>query len=84
MNEFYVEIDKKRKKASNLRLQIDNEFQQTKIKDLMKSTMLPCLRQVFEVEKHWLPNKKLENLKIGYQKLRRYLIDQNLKQQRQQ
>ena len=26
MNEFYVEIDKKRKKVGNMRLQIDNEF----------------------------------------------------------
>ena len=32
MNEFYIEIDKKRKKVGNMRLQIDNEFQQTKIK----------------------------------------------------
>ena len=31
-NKFYVEIDKKRKKVGNMRLQIDNEFQQTKIK----------------------------------------------------
>ena len=41
--------------------------------------MLLCLPQVFEAEKHLLPNKKLDNLKKGYQKLRRYLTDQNLK-----
>ena len=33
MNEFYIEIDKKREKVGNMRLQTDNEFQQTKIKD---------------------------------------------------
>ena len=34
MNEYYVEINKKRKKVGNLLGHTDNEFQQTKMKDL--------------------------------------------------
>ena len=41
--------------------------------------MLSCLRQMFEAEKKLLPNKKLENLKKEYRKLKRYLTNQNLK-----
>lgn len=50
-----------------MRLQADNEFQQTKIKDLNKKYNDTCLQQV-----------------NNYQKLRRYLTNQNLKKQRQQ
>ena len=34
MNEYYVEINKKRNKVGNLPEHTDNEFQQTKMKDL--------------------------------------------------
>ena len=34
MNEFYIEIHKKQRKVANMHLQTDNQFHQTKIKDV--------------------------------------------------
>lgn len=53
----------KKEKKINMRLQTDTKFEQTKIKDLNEKITLTCSRQMFVVGNHFLPNKKLKNLK---------------------
>ena len=55
MKLFYDEVKGKRKNKC-VRLQIDNEFQQVKIKDLKITLKCSLLQQ--GVEKHLLPSKK--------------------------
>ena len=62
-----------------MRLQTDTKFEQTKIKYLNDKITLTCSRQMFVVGNHFLPNKKLKNLKNEYQKSSCYLTNQNLK-----
>ena len=45
-----------------MRLQTDLEFNQNKIKQLIRNLMLICSMQKFEEEKLLLQNKKLERI----------------------
>ena len=64
MELFYKEIEQKRNQKEKMRLQVNLEFQQNKIKKLNQNITLKCSVQKFEAEKLLQPNKKLENLKI--------------------
>ena len=60
------EIKNKRKNKS-MRLQVDNEFQQVKIKDLNDKYNIEMFRTSVRGGKAFLQNKNLENLKQEYQ-----------------
>ena len=57
---FYNDIQSKR--IGTMRLQTDLEFNQNKIKQLIRNLMLICSMQKFEEEKLLLQNKKLERI----------------------
>ena len=57
MKLFYDEVKGKRKNKC-VRLQIDNEFQQVKIKDLNDENNIEMFTFQQGVEKHLLPSKK--------------------------
>ena len=57
---FYNYIELKR--TGTMRLQTDLEFNQNKIKQLIRNLMLICSMQKFEEEKLLLQNKKLERI----------------------
>ena len=50
-----------------MRLQVDNEFQQVKIKDLNDKYNIEMFRTSVRGGKAFLQNKNLENLKQEYQ-----------------
>ena len=59
---FYNDVRHKRK-GKIMRLKVDNEFQQVKIKDLNNENNIESLLAQSEVAKHLLLNKKSKNLK---------------------
>ena len=63
MNEFYVEISKKGKKASNMRLQTGNEFQQKKIKDLNERCNVTKFTTSARGGKAFVAEQKIRELK---------------------
>ena len=50
-----------------MRLQVDNEFQEVKIKDLNDQIMEKCLQLLYVEGKLLLQNRKSENLRQEYQ-----------------
>ena len=63
MNELYVEISKKGKKASNMRLQTYNEFQQKKIKDLNERCNVTKFTASVRGGKAFVAEQKIRELK---------------------
>ena len=62
MQHFYDEIKNKRNKKT-MRLQVDNEFQQVKLKDLNDQNNV----EMFTTSVRGGMNKKLENVRQEYQ-----------------
>ena len=84
MNEYYVEINKKRKKVGNLPGHTDNEFQQTKMKVLNDKYNVTMFTNV-QGEKAFVAEQKIkENLKSEYKKSRQFLFKQKQRYHRQQ
>ena len=84
MNEYYVEINKKRKKVGNLPGHTDNEFQQTKMKVLNDKYNVTMFTSV-QGEKAFVAEQKIkENLKSEYKKSRQFLFKQKQRYHRQQ
>ena len=57
LEQFYRDVRGKRK-GKKMKLQVVQDFQQVKIKDLNDLTMLKCSRLLSEVAKHLLLNRK--------------------------
>ena len=58
--QYHVDVQNRRKNK-NMRLQVDNEFQQVMIKDLNDRYNIQCLLLALEGEKHLLQNRKSGN-----------------------
>ena len=66
LEQFFEEVESKRK-GKKMKLQVDQEFQQVKIKDLNKLNNVEMFSTSLRGGKHLLQNKKLENLKQEFQ-----------------
>ena len=66
LEQFFEEVESKRK-GKKMKLQVDQEFQQVKIKDLNKLNNVEMFSTSLRGGKNLLQNKKLENLKREFQ-----------------
>ena len=69
MNEYYVEINKKRKKVGNLPGHTNNEFQRTKMKDLNDKYNVTMFTNV-QGEKAFAAEQKIRELKKRVSKIK--------------
>ena len=67
---FMLKLIKSEKKASNLRLQIDNEFQQTKIKDLNEKYNVTMFTTSVRGGKAFAAEQKIRGLKNRISKIK--------------
>ena len=70
MGEFYIEINKKQKKVGNMRLQTDNDFQQTKIKDLNDKYNITMFTANVRGRKAFAAEQKIRELKKRISKIK--------------
>ena len=64
MKQFYEDIKNKRNMKKTVHLQVDNEFQQVKIKDLNDENNVEMFTSSLMSGRHLLLSKKYENLKV--------------------
>ena len=75
LEEFYKEIDIKRVKNEKMRLQVDLEFQQNKIKNLNKKYNVEMFTTKNRGGKAYVAEQKIENLKEYYLELKKHIND---------
>ena len=66
LEQFYEEVESKRK-GKKMKLQVDQEFQQIKIKDLNRQNNVEMFSTSLRGLKYSLQNRKLESLKQEFQ-----------------
>ena len=76
MNELQVEIDKKQKQNASIRLHTDNEFQQTKIKDLKGKYNVTMFTIDVWGRKAFVSEQKIRELKKRISKMKE-IFDQS-------
>ena len=64
MKQFHEDIKNKRNMKKTMHLQVDNEFQQVKIKDLNDENNIEMFTSSLMSGRHLLLSKKYENLKV--------------------
>ena len=70
LEQFYEEVESKRKKSRKMKLQVDQEFQEVKIKDLNKQNNVEMFSTSLSSGKAFAAEQKIRELKTRISKLK--------------